>query len=133
MEPKFFSTMSNQVYISLWNKYRPVIIQLMVNSAEAPQKYKFFDHEFKALNPKEKSYSFALAAYQGKATNNIKTSLLAQDLLNMLNMSKKATELMQSNHFEFNMDKQFMFHVKRPAPVVVEPVAVAKENEEPAV
>jgi len=130
MEPKFFSTMSNQVYISLWNKYRPVIIQLMVNSAEGPQRYKFFDHEFKALNPKEKSYSFALAAYQGKATNNIKTSLLAQDLLNMLNMSRKATELMQSNHFEFNMDKQFILHVKRPAPVEAV-AAVAKEDEEP--
>jgi len=129
MEPKFFSTMSNQVYISLWNKYRPVIIQLMVNSAEGPQKYKFFDHEFKALNPKEKSYSFALAAYQGKATNNIKTSLLAQDLLNMLNMSRKATELMQSNHFEFNMDKQFILHVKRPAPIEAAPIA--KETEEP--
>ncbi|HTE31206.1 MAG TPA: hypothetical protein VK666_12585 [Chryseolinea sp.] len=117
MEPKFFSTMSNQVYISLWNKYRPVIIQLMVASADGPQKYKFFDHEFKALNPKEKGYSFALHAFQGKATNNIKTSVMAQDLLNMLNMSRKASELMSLNHFEFSMDKQFMLHVNRKAPV----------------
>jgi hypothetical protein len=116
MEPKFFSTMSNQVYISLWNKYRPVIIQLMLNSAEGPQRYKFFNHEFKALNPKEKSYSFALQAYQGKATNNIKTSLMAQDLLNMLNMSKKATELLGAHRFEFTMDKQFVLHVSRPVP-----------------
>jgi hypothetical protein len=117
MEPKFFSTMSNQVYISLWNKYRPVIIQLMVASADGPQKYKFFDHEFKALNPKEKGYSFALHAFQGKATNNIKTSVMAQDLLNMLNMSRKASELMSVTHFEFSMDKQFMLHVNRKTPV----------------
>lgn len=106
--------MVHQMYISLWSKYRPVIIKLMMASEGGPQQYKLFDHEFKALNAKERNYSFELQAYQGKAVNNIKTSVVAQDLLNILNMSKKASELMNENHFTFMLDKQFVPHVSRP-------------------
>ena len=122
MEPKFFNTMSNTIYASLWNKYRPAIIQLMVAAEEGPQKYKLFDHEFKALNPKEKSYPFDLQAYQGKATSNIKKSIPAQDLLYMLNTSKKASELMMTNHYAFTLDRQFNLHVTRKPVEVPNPV-----------
>lgn len=105
--------MTHPVYSSLWNKYRPAILQLMVASAEGPQQYKLFDHEFKSLNPKEKSYSFQLLAHQGKAVNNIKTSNPAKDLLEMLNSSKKASELMTEDQFEFTLDRQFMLQVIR--------------------
>src|SRR5881628_1263836 len=94
MQPKFFSSMVNQVYISLWNKYRPAIIQLMLASEGGSQAYRLFDHEFKALGPKEKNYAFQFRAHKGKAMNSISTSANAKDLLDMLNMSRKAMELM---------------------------------------
>jgi hypothetical protein len=120
MEALFYNTMTHPIYSSLWNKYRPAILQLMVASWEGPQEYKLFDHEFKALNPKEKSYSFELRAYQGKAVNNIKASNTAKDLLVMLNSSRKALELMTEDHFEFTLTKQFVLRVTR-IPVAPEP------------
>lgn len=108
--------MVGQVYSSLWSKYRPAILQLMLASEEGPQQYKLSNHEFKALNSKEKSYSFQLHAHQGKATNSIKTSAAAQDLLSMLTTSRKASELMEDQHFEFLLDKNFVLHVSRLTP-----------------
>jgi len=105
--------MGNQGYVSLWNKYRPAILQMMVAAEEGPQEYKFFKHEFKAINPKEKSYGFNLEAFQGKAVNNIKTSTLAKDLLLVLSSSPKAAELMDANTYEFSLDKQLVLHVKK--------------------
>jgi hypothetical protein len=106
--------MINLVYIPLWNKYRPAILQLMVASSEGPQQYKLYGHEFKGLNPKEKGgYSFTLQAHKGRAKNNIRNSMVAQDLLSMLDTSKKASELMDTNMYEFTMDKQFMLRITR--------------------
>lgn len=113
MEPRFFSTMTHSLYFPLWNKYRPAIIQLMVASEDGPQQYRLFDHEFKAINSKEKSYSFELNAHAGKALNNIKESRMAQDLLGVLNMSRKATELLTEFQFEFSMDRHFILRVSR--------------------
>ena len=105
--------MTHRIYLSLWNKYRPAILKLMMTTAEGPQQYKFFAHEFKGLNPKEKDYSFVLKTLQGKAVSNIKNSATAQDLLEMLNNSSKAVELMTYHQFEFTLDKKFVFSVKR--------------------
>ena len=113
MEPRFYSSVASQIYVSLWNKYRPVILQLMVGASEGPQEYKFFDHEFKALNPVErKGYAFNFQAYQSRSLTNIKTSASAQDLLHVLANSKKASELMDANTYEFTLNKQFIFTVK---------------------
>jgi len=115
MEQRFFSMFTNSVYFSLWSKYRPVIIQLMLAAEESPQEYRLFGHEFKAANSKEKSYSFELSAHAGKALNNIKESKVAQELLSVLNMSRKATELLADSQFQFSLDRQFMFRVTRKA------------------
>ncbi|MFZ1806763.1 MAG: hypothetical protein WAU36_06065 [Cyclobacteriaceae bacterium] len=131
MSPQYFNSMTNQGYASLWHKYRPAILQLMLAAEEEPQEYKFFKHEFKALNPKEKGYTFTLEAHQGKAVNNIKGSGVAKDLLNVLSESPKASELMDGYIFEFSMDKQFMLHISRHETEEVEEEAdpEAKENE----
>ncbi len=106
--------MINLIYIPLWNKYRPAVLQLMVASAESPQQYKLYGHEFKGLNPKEKGgYSFTLQAHKGKAKNNIRNSIVAQNLLSVLDSSKKASELMATNTYEFIMDKQFNLRVTK--------------------
>lgn len=113
MSAQYFNSMTNQGYATLWNKYRPAILQLMLAAEEGPQEYKFFKHEFKAMNPKEKGYTFTLEAYQGKAVNNIKGSAMAKDLLYVLAESPKANELMDANTYEFVLDKQFVLHIKK--------------------
>jgi hypothetical protein len=118
--------MINHMYTPLWNKYRPAVLKLMLASEQSPQQYKFSGHEFKALNAKEKSYSFELTAFQGKAVNKIKSSIIAQELLEMLNMSKKASELMDSETYQFVLDKKFILHVSRVQKEVPAPVAVAE-------
>ncbi len=120
MSTQFFSSTGSHGYTSLWNKYRPAILQQMVAADEDPQVYKFFKHEFKALNPKEKSYSFTLEAYQGKALNDIRKFPIAKDLLEVLVYSPKASELMENNRYEFILDKQFVLHIKKLDPIVEE-------------
>lgn len=102
-------------YSTLWNKYRPVILQLMSAAVEnGPQQYKLFAHEFKAVGQKEKSgFSFVLEASEGRATNNIKTSTVAKNLLQVLQQSKRATELLNEAPYELSLDKQFVFRVTR--------------------
>lgn len=114
MEPKFFSSFASQVYVSLWSKYRPAILKLMVASEDSPQEYGLSAHEFKALNPKDRNgYSFTLKAYQGKALNNIQQSTNARDLLYMLSLSRKASELLDAGTYEFTLTKQFKLQVTK--------------------
>lgn len=116
-------------YASLWSKYRPVILQLMMAAGTSPQQYKLSAHEFKAIGQREKTgFSFLLEAFGGKAVNNIKGSNVARDLLHVLQQSQKASQLMKEATYELKMDKQFMLHVTRKVEVekeVVEEVAAA--------
>ena len=101
-------------YASLWSKYRPVILHLMIAAHDDPQHYKLSGHEFKAIGQREKSgFSFLLEASEGKALNNIRGSNVARDLLHVLQQSQKATELMSEDVYELKMDKQFVLHVSR--------------------
>ena len=109
-------------YASLWSKYRPVILQMMLAAAKDPQQYKLSAHEFKAVGLREKAgYSFLLQVSHGKALNSIKTSAVAKDLLQVLQQSQKASQLMREAVYELSMDKQFILHVSRKVEVV-EPV-----------
>jgi hypothetical protein len=101
-------------YTPIWNKYRPVILKLMTAAENEPQQYKLFGHEFKAMGQKVKSgYNFSLEASKGKAVNSIKGSIIAHDLLQILQQSNKAMELMKDATYEFSMDKNFLFKVSR--------------------
>ena len=89
---------SPQTYTYLWSKYRPAVLKLMVDAVDGPQEYKFLDHEFKSVNAKEKGgYAFVLQLYQGKAANSIKTSVVAKDLLIILQQSRRALELSETH------------------------------------
>ena len=115
-------------YVSLWNKYRPVVLQLMSASASGPQQYKLFSHEFKAVGEKEKSgYSFTLEVAKGKALNNIKTSTVARNLLYVLQQSKRASELTEEATYVLNMDKHFVLHVTRKEEIKEEPAILTAE------
>ncbi|HYG21031.1 MAG TPA: hypothetical protein VD816_18970 [Ohtaekwangia sp.] len=119
-----------KVYSHVWSKYRPAVLKLMVNATDGPQEYKFSPHEFRSVNPKEKGgYGFTLQVFQGKAVNNIKASVVAQDLLSILKQSRKALELTEESTYEFVMDKQFVLHVTK---LEKEPV-VAEEIADPAI
>ena len=105
---------NTHLYNSLWNKYRPVVVKMMVDSADGPQHYQFIQHEFKDINPKEKGgYSFEMHAHQNRAMNNIKMSIPAQNLLEILLNSGKAVELMYADTYIISMDKQFLLTVTK--------------------
>lgn len=113
--------MSLKIYTPLWTKYRPAILQLMVASEQEPQQYKLYEHEFQAINPKGKSgLTFTLHAHRGKPVNNIKKWDIARDLLDVLGASKKASELMDANTYEFVMDKKYVLHIKKTSVPVTE-------------
>jgi len=102
------------LYLFLWKKYRPVILKLMIDSADSPQQYQFIQHEFKDINPKEKGgHTFTLEVFKGRAVNNIKMSVVAQDLLEILQKSKKAIELTENSTYQLSLDKHFVFHVEK--------------------
>ncbi len=100
-------------YSTLWNKYRPVILQMMTASENGPQQYQLYAHEFKAVGQKDKTFSFLLEASQGKALNKIKTSMVAINLLQVLQSSKRASELMNDSVYELSLDKHFVLRVNR--------------------
>jgi hypothetical protein len=101
-------------YAPLWNKYRPAILKMMVAAADEPQTYKLMQHELVAMDSKKKGgFGFTLQVAGNRPTNNIKQSEIAQDLFNMLQLSKKASELMGTNAYEIVLDKQFTLHVNQ--------------------
>jgi hypothetical protein len=102
-------------YYSLWNKYRPAILHQMIESACGPQDYKLFAHEFRSLNPKEKEYSFTLTLLPGEKGDHLRTPLIARDLMQVLASSRKATELLALDSYEFFLDKKFVLHIRRVA------------------
>jgi len=109
-------------YSSIWNKYRPVILQLMKASANGVQQYQLSAHEFNAIGGKPKSgYFFLLETSAGNATNNVAGSEVAKDLLTMLQQSKAGAQFMSEARYELRLDKQFVLHVARkpePMPAV---------------
>ncbi|MFC2125301.1 hypothetical protein ACFLU5_10850 [Bacteroidota bacterium] len=110
----YYSTTPISKYSYLWNKYRPAILRLMIDAAESPQEYKFSKHEFHNINPREKGgHSFTLRVFGGKAINDIKGSVVAKDLLEVLQQSKKASELVEISTYEFILDKQFLLHIRK--------------------
>lgn len=107
-----------KLYTPLWNKYRPAILKMMLDSEGSPQSYKLSAHEFKAMNAKQKGgYGFTLQVSKGKVTNNIKDSIIARELLDMLRGSAKASAWMEEGTYEIVMDKQFVLHITSTADV----------------
>ncbi len=99
-------------FYPLWKKYKPVILKLMVDAKDGEQTYALSKHEFTDLAPKKNLvYSFKIEVFNNKPLVAIKTSLTAQDFMELIKQSAKASELMQTATFTFELDKQFVFHV----------------------
>jgi hypothetical protein len=105
---------SLKTYLPIWSKYRPVILKLMVDSAEETQQYQLSGHEFKAMNARQKGgYNFVLQVMKGKAMNNIRESQNAKELLEVLQLSPKAAELTEETPYEITLDKHFVLRVSK--------------------
>jgi hypothetical protein len=106
--------MLTKAFIPVWNKYRPVILKMMIDSSKEGQSYQLSQHEFKQMNPKQKGgFTFKLQVANGKAKAGLKDNTLAQDLWDILQYSPKATELIAQSEFEIAMDRNFVLHVQK--------------------
>jgi len=107
-----YSTITHK-YAYLWNKYRPAILSLMIDAVETPQTYKLTKHEFQNVNPSEKgAYAFVLEVHKSKSLTDIRKSILAKDLLVILQNSGKATELTETATYKFTLDKHFLLTIE---------------------
>jgi len=103
-----------KTYLPIWSKYRPVILRLMLDSETEPQQYQLSGHEFRQMNARQKGgYNFVLQVLKGKALNNIRESQMAKELLEVLQLSRKATELTEQAPYEITLDKQFVLHISK--------------------
>ena len=102
-----------RTYTPVWHKYRPVILKMMIDSQQEPKSYQLSEHEFKALNAKQKGgYAFTLQVANGRLKNSIKDVTVAQDLWEVLQLSPKASELITQSSYQFVMDKHYLLTVE---------------------
>jgi hypothetical protein len=103
-----------KIYSPIWHKYRPAIIHLMTAAIEAPQRYQFSSHEFKAMNPRERSgYCFSMKAFKGRSIDTTRTPFIGLELLTILESSRRAIELFEQHVYEFTLDRNFVLHVSK--------------------
>ncbi len=99
-------------YLPLWNKYRPVLLKMMVDAQANPQEYKLFMHEVKSPGVKEKKgLAFTFKAFHGKPLSTLKDSVIANDLLYVLTLSKKASELMEQHTYQFTLTRDYRLQI----------------------
>lgn len=112
-------------YTHIWQKYRPVLLNLMVASSEGAQSYDLSRHEFIDVNNKKTTgYSFALKVYQNRNNSEKKVNVVGLDLLAVLQQSQKSQQLTQEAAYRFEMDKNFKLQVSS------EPTARPDKEEE---
>ena len=117
------SNSSTGKYTHIWQKYRPVILNLMVTSSNGPQTYDLSSHEFIDVNNKRKTgYSFSLKMFKNRNIGEKKVNGVGLDLLAVLQQSQKANELTHQANYLFEMDKNFKLQVSS------EPVEQASEE-----
>ncbi|MEQ6165794.1 hypothetical protein AAOE16_01255 [Ekhidna sp. MALMAid0563] len=100
-------------YTHLWQKYKPVLLKLMVEAQNEPQTYQFQQHEFSDLNNQKRTgYTFKMEIFKNQKQNKLSSSV-ATDLLSILQSSEKSDELTQETKYQFQLDKKFVLEVSR--------------------
>jgi hypothetical protein len=121
----YVSILTDRKYNSIWRKYRPALLRLMVDASKGPQRYQFVANDFAGLDHRsKKDYCFSLSMNKSKSVNSIRSSPIAIELLHTLQDSKTANQLSQFNTYEFVMDKHYVLHVS----IAVEQTASAIEE-----
>jgi hypothetical protein len=106
--------MLTKIYTGLWSKYRPAILKMMLDADVEPQTYKLSNHEFVAFNNGKKGvFAFDFEVSNGKVISGLKGSSIAQDLWEILQMSRKASELVSTATYRFSMDRHFVLQVQK--------------------
>ena len=104
-----YDTSVTKEFFTIWKKYRPVILKLMIDSVKGSvQEYKLSKHEFTDVNTRKSStFSFKLEIYKGRTLHSTRTGIVASDLIAVLKQSVKALELMDTYTFTFVLDPEF--------------------------
>lgn len=101
------------IYVPLWNKYKPVIIELIENSISNPASYKLFPHEFENIGNRISSgYQFNLELINGMLKNNIDGSAVARDLYKVMVESPTAQQLLKNKHIKISLTQDFILKVQ---------------------
>lgn len=103
----------SNIYNSLWNKYKPVILSKLKQAGIEPQEYQLSKHEFEVFGDRKNSgYTFNLEIENGILKNNIGGTAVARDLFEVLKSSLTAKELMKENYFKINLTKDFTLRIQ---------------------
>lgn len=126
-----YSTSTAGKYTHVWQKYRPVLLNLMVSTSKGPQTYDLSSHEFIDVNNKRKTgYSFSLKMFQSRNVSDKKLNGAGTDLLAVLQQSQKAQLLTDDAIFKFDMDRHFKLQVSCEPVEKVETDTPAEVDEE---
>jgi len=102
----------SNIYIPIWQKYKPVILTNMKLALEETQDYQLAKSEFEAIGERISSgYSFNLEIRNGIINNNISGSAVARDLFEVLKNSKTAIKIMQDNFIKINLTNDFILKI----------------------
>lgn len=103
----------SNIYVPLWQKYRPIIVSLMRDALVCPQNYSLSKHEFETIGDRTQSgYSFNLEIKNGIVQNNIEGTAVARDLYAVLKSSETALKLMKTATFKINLTKDFKLTIQ---------------------
>jgi hypothetical protein len=112
----------SNIYITIWQKYRPVLLNKMKLALTDPQEYQMSKHEFESIGGRVSAgYAFNLEVNKGVLANKIGGTAIARDLLQVLRTSATAKELMMHHYFKINLTKDCKLKVQIIQPKVEEP------------
>ena len=101
------------IYMNLWQKYRPVILNKMEQAHKETQEYQLMKHEFESIGDRKSSgYSFNLEISNGIVSNNIGGTAVARDLYEVLKNSDTAKSIMENNHIKITLSKEFVLAIR---------------------
>lgn len=88
------------IYVNLWLKYQPVILNKM-------------KHEFESIGDRNRSgYSFNMEIRDGIVSNNIGGTAVARDLYEVLKNSDTAKSITQNNYIKITLSKEFVLAIR---------------------
>lgn len=100
------------IYVELWQKYRPAILAMMKVSEAEHKYYQLTEHEFTAIGERTKAgYVFNLEISKGKVVNNISGTAVARDLFIVLENSATAKEIMATSNIKITLSNKFVLGV----------------------
>lgn len=105
--------MEGRNYVDTWRKYLPVIRLHLKKSLNEEQSFKLNVTDFESAGDRSKAgYTFNLVIENGKAINNISSSAVARDLLEVLKADEPTKALLQGKNIKISVGKTFMLSIK---------------------